>query len=183
LFGWKLWRDQSDIPRCGPKVPNLFGTHTLSICLQCDFVDQCYAGNLKGQIFIVSDRGEPYHPEKGFQNRRVLARSLGVQHHSMQVKLTLFNPRVTERIIYGTTRLVMAVGMLCMCQTQNRSMLSTAMTTKVSNVPHHFWIWLDSGVSRRRCMPAMCFAKPWLLPSQNRCTMRSRMGVKNQIPF
>jgi hypothetical protein len=95
LFDRNSWQGEyasSDIPRRGPEVPNLFDTQTHSICLQCDFVDQGW-GHLKGQIFIVADRGEPYDPPaKGFQNRRVVARSPGAQHHSMQVNLT-FQPK------------------------------------------------------------------------------------------
>jgi len=98
LFGQNKWVGDyatGDIPRRGPEIPNLFETQTLSIDLQFDFVDQGW-GNLKGQIFVVADRGEPYKPLEGFQTRRVVARSPGAQHRSTHIKLS-FEPKMDEK--------------------------------------------------------------------------------------
>jgi hypothetical protein len=75
LFDRNSWHGDyatGDIPRVGPEIPNLFGTQTHSIRLQCAFVDQDW-GYTTGQIFVVADGGETYEPpSKGFQNRKVV---------------------------------------------------------------------------------------------------------------
>jgi hypothetical protein len=54
----RCWQNTGDIPRCGPKIPLVYGARrTHSVEIQCKWKDQGW-GNRKGQLFIV---GQPEH--------------------------------------------------------------------------------------------------------------------------
>ena len=95
----RCWQGQyhdGDIPRCGPKIPLIYGARrTHSVEIQCKWKDQGW-GNRKGQLFIVGHQKSlgPYNPNghATFVNGYKVCKSPIADHVSTNLFMS-FTPR------------------------------------------------------------------------------------------